>query len=167
MNDLVNLSSLSTEELHLMTSRILSEQMLRIQNVVEKLQDEVEKVKTQGEISQHRLDNLDLTNIEGTERQRLSAMVRKYALDNGMNFPMAWRKFVTGFNTAYRKNLVLLRRNYAIREGKSEKRITIPDILEAHDLMRDAIRVADKMLNGGYSNEEDAWLTQLTKEAQQ
>lgn len=148
MNFLDNIGVLSAEEFNSLTSRILMEQNVRTQKVLERMADEFEKTKHDLEITKHRVDNLDLTNIEGTERQRLSAMIKKYALDNGVTFSIAWKHFASNFDTAYRRNVGLLKANYAKRIKKEKNKVSLPETLEALELLPDAIRVADKMLNG-------------------
>lgn len=94
---------------------------------------------------EHRIDNLDATNIEGTPRQRLNSMIRKYAYDNGILYPNAWKEFRKNFNTAYRTNITLKKNNYMNRCNIKE--MTYPAYLERVGLIEDALRVADKMLN--------------------
>lgn len=94
----------------------------------------------------HRVANLDMTNIEGTPRQRLGAMIRLYAFQHSITYPTAWHRFDAAFNTAYRTNLTARRKRYAAANRLKE--IDRPAYLEANGLIEDAIRVADKMLNG-------------------
>lgn len=97
-------------------------------------------------VIKHRIDNLDLTNIEGTPRQRLAKMVSRYAHDKGITHQAAWGDFIQNYNTAYNTNLILRRNNYRGRVGRN---VSTPEYLEANDQIEDAIRVADKMLNKG------------------
>ena len=92
----------------------------------------------------HRVDNLDLTNIEGTPRQRLNAMIRKYANLNGITYKTAWQEFTKAYNIAYRTNL---KRRKTNEEAVLLRRLTMPEYLETSGEIEDAIRVADKMLN--------------------
>lgn len=105
-------------------------------------QKEMEQ-KTQ--VLEHRINNLDATNINGTPRQRLNDMVRKYAYDNGILYPQAWKNFRRHFNIAYRTNIERRRQNYM--EDKGIKRLSYPEYLESVGLIDDALRVADKMIN--------------------
>lgn len=98
------------------------------------------KLEQEMTATKHRVDNLDAVNIKGDKQQRLNAMIRKYALDNGLAFSVAWRHFVQAFNTSYRTNLQLLKTNYP-------KKVSTPQYLAAADRLDDALRVADKMLN--------------------
>lgn len=106
---------------------------------------EQKQLKEKTEKLEHRINNLDATNIEGTPRQRLNDMVRKYAYDNGILYPQAWKDFRKSFNTAYRTNIELKKKNY--QEKHKIKELTYPEYMERVGLIEDALRVADKMLN--------------------
>lgn len=107
-------------------------------------QKELEQ-KTQ--VLEHRVNNLDTTNIDGTPRQRLNAMVKKYAYDNGILYKQAWKDFRRHFNTAYRTNIELKKSNYM--ESNGIKNLSYPAYMERVGVIEDALRVADKMLNKG------------------
>ena len=92
-----------------------------------------------------RIDSLDCSNIEGTPQQRLNAMVKKIAFDNGLTFAQAWKDFRIAFNTAYHTNLEEKRNNYL--KKNSIKNLSIPEYLTRVELIKDALRIADKMLN--------------------
>lgn len=94
---------------------------------------------------EQRMDNYDKIDTVGDLQQRLNKMIRKYAADNGLSFPNAWRDFRKSFNTAYRTNLKMLVQNYALKHGL--KSLTVPQYLSLVDRLEDGIRVADKMLN--------------------
>lgn len=110
---------------------------------------EQKQLKEKTEKLEHRINNLDATNIEGTPRQRLNDMVRKYAYENGILYPQAWKDFRKCFNTAYRTNIELKKKNYQKKHGI--KKLTYPEYMERVGLIEDALRVADKMLNFEYS----------------
>lgn len=103
------------------------------------------QIEQKTEVLEHRINSLDATNIDGTPRQRLNDMVRKYAYDNGILYPQAWKDFRRNFNTAYRTNIELKKKNYQKKHGI--KKITYPEYMERVGLIEDALRVADKMLN--------------------
>lgn len=103
------------------------------------------QIEQKTEILEHRVNSLDATNIDGTPRQRLNEMVRKYAYDNGLLYPQAWKTFRKSFNTAYGTNIELRKINYQEKHGI--KRLTYPEYMERVGLIEDALRVADKMLN--------------------
>jgi prophage antirepressor-like protein len=91
-------------------------------------------------IINHRIDNLDLTNIEGTPRQRLVKMVQRYANQSGITYSAAWHEFTSAYNTAYRTNL-------KARINRYSSKMSTPEYLDGVGEIEDAIRVADKMLN--------------------
>ena len=97
------------------------------------------------EILGHRMEILDSIDTIGDPQQRLNAMVRRYAQQEGLAFPKAWRDFVQAYNTAYHTNLTMLKENY--REKKGKKKMTYPEYLAQAEKLEDALRVADKMLN--------------------
>jgi hypothetical protein len=92
-----------------------------------------------------RLDNLDTVNIQGTEQQRLNAMIRKYSFKEGILYNTAWNQFKQAFNTAYHTNLETLINKY--KEKHNLKSLTAPQYLHLAGKLEDALRVADKMLN--------------------
>jgi len=104
-----------------------------------------QKVTQTTERLEHRINNLDLTDIEGTPRQRLTKMVQRYAHTEGIPFSNAWKEFVNCFNTAYHMNLKARKNNYM--ESNGVKKLTYPEFLERIEMVEDAIRIADKMLN--------------------
>jgi len=91
-------------------------------------------------IINHRIDNLDLTNIEGTPRQRLVKMVQRYANQKGITYSAAWHDFTSAYNVAYRTNL-------KARINRYSSKMSTPEYLDGVGEIEDAIRVADKMLN--------------------
>jgi phage anti-repressor protein len=96
----------------------------------------------------HRIDNFDKIDTIGDKQQRLNKMIRLYAGSNGYSFAKAWKHFRSAFNTAYRTNLKLLIENYKFSHGLKE--LSMPEYLSRVDRLDDAIRVADKLLNGQY-----------------
>jgi hypothetical protein len=61
----------------------------------------------------------------------------------GIQYPTAWSRFISKYNTAYHTNLKLLITQYV---NKGNKKPTIPEFLEITDKLYDAMRVVDKML---------------------
>lgn len=92
----------------------------------------------------HRMDNYDTTNIEGTPRQRLNKMVRRYATQEGIPYAHAWKEFVSSFNIGFSTNLEARRNHHMNKIGKDVSR---PEFLEEIGMIEDAVRIADKMLN--------------------
>lgn len=107
----------------------------------------MKQIEEQMEVVKHRLDNIDNINTIGDPQQRLNAMIRLYALQNGLAFSKAWADFRDAFNTAYHTNLTLRMNNYKRTTGK--RKITMPEYLSEVGQLEDAIRVADKLLNRG------------------
>ena len=106
---------------------------------IDKHSKEIEKVS-------NRVNNLDACNIEGNLQQRLVKMVQKYAHDKGVTYSTAWKTFRTNFNTAFSTNIIALLNNY--KDKHSVKNLTVPSYLSIVGKLEDAIRVADKMING-------------------
>jgi prophage antirepressor-like protein len=118
--------------------------LLYAQQIVEQEQ-KVKHLETQLSTVNHRLDNIDRIDTVGDLQQRLNAMVRRYAQQEGLTFPKAWREFRSAFNTAYRTNLKNRISHYSEKHGI--KSLTVPQYLSLTNNLEDAIRVADKMLN--------------------
>lgn len=112
---------------------------------MKEIREKVEQQDKQLETVNHRLDNIDKVDTIGDLQQRLNAMVRRYAQQEGIAFGLAWRDFRQAFNTAYRTNLTAKMNNYMAKHGL--KSLTMPQYLSLTDSLKDAIRVADKMLN--------------------
>lgn len=129
------------------TSQLSPELQLMNQmfQAVAKNELEAKKIKQEQEVIKHRLDNIDSLDTIGDLQQRLNAMIRRYAQNEGIAFGLAWKEFRNAFNTAYRTNLKNLMNNYEEKHGL--KKITMPQYLSLVDRLPDAIRVADKMIN--------------------
>lgn len=112
---------------------------------VKELKAKVAAIEDKVNAAHHRIDNLDKLDIIGDPQQRLNAMVKKYAVQNGLSFRRAWHEFRQAFNTAYHTNLSLLMSHYKFKHGLKE--LTIPQYLAAVGRLDDGIRVADKLLN--------------------
>lgn len=152
MTQLVNVEQLSPAQLDFLQQQIFAQKQNLMQLELEKVRDELGKLKAEREIEKqeleivkHRVDSLDLLNVEGDPRQRLNKMVRKYAGERGMSHQAAWKEFRQNYNTAYRTNLTMLIENYKMKNGIRD--ITMPEYLMETGSIEDAIRVADKMLN--------------------
>ena len=130
----------SPEDFIIMQAQLIKEQAQSMKQLKEQVGTVAEELTT----VKHRVDNLDLTNIEGTPRQRLNAMIRKYANLNGITYKTAWQEFTKAYNIAYRTNL---KRRKTNEEAVLLRRLTMPEYLETSGEIEDAIRVADKMLN--------------------
>jgi len=131
-------------ERQLMQPQSIEDLIIMQAQAMKQLRGQVEEVAAATKTLTHRVENLDLIDIKGTPRQRLNAMIRKYAHQNKILFKQGWRDFVSAYNTAYNTNLNLRK---TLREAALSRELTIPEFLEMEDEVEDAIRVADKMLN--------------------
>lgn len=93
----------------------------------------------------HRIDNIDALDTIGDLQQRLNAMIRKLAQQQGLSFSGAWKTFRGAYNLAFRTNLTMLVENYRMKHSLGK--ITVPQYLNKVGKLEDAIRVADKLLN--------------------
>ena len=105
-----------------------------------------EEIRKEQKIQASRIDTLNGVCTEGTKRQKLVSMIAAYATKNGLAFSEAWRRFKRAYNTAFRTNVSLMIKKYAEKRGL-KKEPTLPEFLELRDLLDDALRIADKMLN--------------------
>lgn len=102
------------------------------------LKDKVSSIEQSTQSAHQRIDSLDKIDITGNLRDRLVQMMRKYALDNGVHYGVAWNHFKQRYNTAYNTNLVRLIGEY---QKKTSRELTIPAYLEEVERLGDAIRV--------------------------
>lgn len=91
-----------------------------------------------------RVDTLNCVCTEGTKRQKLVAMVQKYAISNGLAFNRGWHDFRQAYNTAFHTNLKNSQNYYCEKQGI--KKISTPDFLERKGYLDDAMRIMDKLL---------------------
>lgn len=124
--------------------------ILQAQSVKE-LKAKVAELEEKTRVAMARIDIFDNVNIIGDPKQRLNAMIRKYAARNGLTYQQGWRDFRTAYNTAFRTNIVLVIEHYKAKHGL--KALTMPEYLERVGKIEDALRVADKMLNPPISKE--------------
>lgn len=111
---------------------------------VKELKAKVDQIEQKAITAHHRIDCLDSLDTIGDLQQRLNAMVRKYAQQNGISFSQAWKDYRQAYNTAFRTNITMLLENACMKAGK---KLTLPQYLSMAGKLEDAIRVADKMLN--------------------
>ncbi|MDY0394745.1 antA/AntB antirepressor family protein [Virgibacillus halophilus] len=122
-----------------------AEMMLMFAEQFVNQEKEIKQIKQDNQALKQRMDTFDNLDTIGDLQQRLNKMVQKYAAQNGVSFPQAWRDFRKSFNTAYRTNLKMLVQNHALKHGL--KSLTAPQYLSLTNRLEDGIRVADKMLN--------------------
>ena len=133
-------AQMSTEDLIILQAQSVKELKSRVLSLEEKAGTTDARLDTVA----HRVASLDCLDIEGTPRQRLNAMVRKYAFDRHLEYRVGWYFFIRAYNTALRTNLRLRLLRYHQRNGGQGNLV---DYLETAGLLLDALRVADKMLN--------------------
>lgn len=97
------------------------------------------------ELANKRLDELDAIDPDGTPRQQLVKLIRRYSEKNGLSYDSGWNKFRESYNIAFHTNIQTLRKNHMRKNGI--KKMTMPEFLEATNRVEDALRVANKMLN--------------------
>ena len=118
--------------------------ILQAQSVKE-LKAKVALIEEKATAAHHRIDNIDAIDTIGDLQQRLNAMVRRYAQQEGLSFSGAWKNFRQSYNVAFRTNITMLVENYKMKHGLGK--ITVPQYLSLSNKLEDAIRVADKLLN--------------------
>lgn len=150
MTQLVNIDQLSPDQLDYLQTQIFAKKQDFFQKQLEAMADDNARMKAEMEIKarelenvKHRMDNFDLTNIEGTPQQRFNKMIRLYVVKSGIQFDRGYKDFIQAYNMAFHTNLTALHENYQAKNGKC----TMPEFLNESGKIEDAIRVADKMLN--------------------
>lgn len=152
MTQLANIDHMDAAQLQMLQAQIFQRQQTLLFQRVEHLEDKTAKLEAVIEIKdqqiqtlQHRVENIDCTNIDGDLRDRFNKMIRLYATRKGIQYRNAYREFVQAYNLAFKTNLELRITNYCKDHGVKE--ISTPEYLERSGRLEDAIRVADKMLN--------------------
>ena len=112
-----------------------------------RLRMDTEEIRKEQKIQSSRIDTLNGVCTEGTKRQKLSAMIRCYAAKNGLTYQEGWHRFKAAYNTAFHTSIGNSISYYAKEKGL-KKKPTVPAFLEIKELLDDALRIADKLLNG-------------------
>jgi hypothetical protein len=112
---------------------------------VKELKNRVALIEEKATAAHHRIDNIDALDTIGDHQQRLNAMIRRLAHQEGLSFSGAWKSFRGAFNLAFRTNITMLVENYRMRHNLGK--ITVPQYLSLTGKLEDGIRVADKLLN--------------------
>lgn len=108
---------------------------------------DIEDIKKQQQIQSSRIDTFNCVCTEGTKRQKLVAMIQAYAAKNGLTYREGWHRFKAAYNMAYHTSLGNSI-SYYMKEKGLKKKPSVPEFLEAKGLLDDALRIADKLLNG-------------------
>ena len=112
-----------------------------------RLRLDTEEIRKEQKIQSSRIDTLNGVCTEGTKRQKLVAMVQAYAAKNGLTYREGWHRFKAAYNTAYRTSIGNSI-SYYVKENGLKKKPSVPEFLEKKGLLDDALRIADKLLNG-------------------
>lgn len=131
-----------------------TEALLQAVQILAQQEKQIKALVAATEVLNHRIDNMDVLDTIGDLQQRLNAMIRKLAQQQGLSFSGAWKTFRGAYNLAFRTNLTMLVENYKMRHGISK--ITVPQYLNKVGKLEDAIRVADKLLNRTREDAEHA-----------
>jgi Rha family phage regulatory protein len=95
-----------------------------------------------------RVDTLNCVCTEGTKRQKLVAMINAYSNKHGLTYREGWHRFKQAYNFAFHTSLGNSISFYMKDKGL-KKKPSVPDFLEKKELLDDAMRIADKLLNAG------------------
>lgn len=100
------------------------------------------------EIVNSRMDTLNGVCTKGTKRQKLVAMINAYSNKHGLTYREGWHRFKQAYNFAFHTSLGNSISFYMKDKGL-KKKPSVPDFLEKKELLDDAMRIADKLLNAG------------------
>ena len=112
-----------------------------------RLRLDTEEIRKEQKIQSSRIDTLNGVCTEGTKRQKLVAMIQAYAAKNGLTYREGWHRFKAAYNTAFHTSLGNSI-SYYTKENGLKKKPSVPEFLEKKGLLDDALRIADKLLNG-------------------
>lgn len=112
-----------------------------------RLRLDTEEIRKEQKIQSSRIDTLNGVCIEGTKRQKLVKTIQAYANKNGLTYREGWHRFKAAYNTAFHTNIGNSI-SYYMKENGLTKKPSVPEFLEIKGLLDDALRIADKLLNG-------------------
>lgn len=95
-----------------------------------------------------RIDTFNCVCTKGTKRQKLVAMINAYSNKHGLTYREGWHRFKQAYNFAFHTSLGNSISFYMKDKGL-KKKPSVPDFLEKKELLDDAMRIADKLLNAG------------------
>ena len=108
---------------------------------------DIEDIKKQQQIQSSRIDTFNCVCTEGTKRQKLVSMIQAYAAKKGLTYREGWHRFKAAYNTAFHTSIGNSI-SYYVKENGLKKKPSVPEFLEKKGLLDDAMRIADKLLNG-------------------
>lgn len=106
-----------------------------------------EEIRKEQKIQSSRIDTLNGVCTDGTKRQKLVAMIQAYTNKSGLAYREGWHRFKVAYNTAFNTSIGNSIAYY-VKENNLKKKPSVPEFLEIKGLLDDALRVADKLLNG-------------------
>ena len=112
-----------------------------------RLRMDTDEIRKEQKIQSSRIDTLNGVCTEGTKRQKLVSMMNAYIAKNGLQHREGWHRFKAAYNTAYRTSIGNSI-SYYVKENGLKKKPSVPEFLEKKGLLDDALRIADKLLNG-------------------
>ncbi len=124
-----------------------AQQLVEQERELARLRLDNEEIRKEQKIQSSRIDTLNGVCTEGTKRQKLVAMIQAYAAKNGLTYREGWHRFKAAYNTAFHTSIGNSISYYA-KENGLKKKPSVPEFLEIKDLLDDALRIADKLLNG-------------------
>ncbi len=124
-----------------------AQQLVEQERELARLRLDTEEIRKEQKIQASRIDTFNCVCTEGAKRQKLVAMIQAYAAKNGLTYREGWHRFKAAYNTAFRTSLGNSI-SYYMKEHGLKKKPSVPEFLETKGLLDDALRVADKMLNG-------------------
>lgn len=114
--------------------------LLESAKMMVQFEKDIQALQEQNRILESRVNTFDRLEVEN-DRQKLNAMVRKYAALKGCSYQNGWREFRRFYNQSFNTNITTLMNNYS-----NGKKISAPEYLEKVGKLDDALRVADKMI---------------------
>ncbi|MDD6134043.1 MAG: Bro-N domain-containing protein [Selenomonadaceae bacterium] len=124
-----------------------AQQLVEQERELARLRLDNEEIRKEQKIQSSRIDTLNGVCTEGTKRQKLVAMIQAYAAKNGLAYREGWHRFKAAYNTAFHTSIGNSI-SYYVKEKGLKKKPSVPEFLEIKDLLDDALRIADKLLNG-------------------
>ncbi len=113
-----------------------------------RLRMDTDEIRKEQKIQSSRLDTLNGVCTSGTKRQKLVAMMNAYIAKNGLQHREGWHRFKAAYNTAFHTSIGNSI-SYYVKENNLKKKPSVPEFLEKKNLLDDALRIADKLLNCG------------------
>jgi len=114
--------------------------LLESAKMMVQFEKDIQALQEQNRVLESRVNTFDRLEVEN-DRQKLNAMIRKYATLKGCSYQQGWRDFRRFYNQSFNTNLTTLMKNYA-----GTRKISAPEYLEKVGKLDDALRVADKMI---------------------